>query len=198
MAYHSWGDDSIDWNALNSAVEYVGRTCRRYGFIPGQYKEKYGTLRFYAHFGHLSLHALVYPGYVYSQFPDWLWKLDCKYIGPTLRFFFEKLFVKWQCKVYAYAYRQAIKRWPQVYEEITCAMDQMQLVPEIEAEYKRRAEWYEKKKKYDAENDKEQHDQRVAHVAEILRTEYGPKEVQDIGDITNAIAVTIVDTVEDT
>lgn len=194
---HDWGDENFDWNGLNEAVRYVGHTCRKYGFIPGDYKEKWGTLRFYAHFGHLSLHAFIYPGYVYSQFPKWLWKLDCMYIGPILRKLFEKPFVWWQCKVYTYAYRQAIKKWPHLYTEITCCMEQKQLAPEIEAEYLRRRAAREEREKYERELAQELHSDRVSKVAELLRDEYGPKNVEGIGDITNAIAVTIVDTVED-
>jgi len=98
-------------------------TCRKWGFLGGQAKEKYGELRFYAKFGWLSLHTLIYPGYVYSQFPNWLWRLDCRYIGPTLRFFFERPFVWWQIKVYNWAYQRALARHPHLRAEILNSAD---------------------------------------------------------------------------
>lgn len=129
---HNWSDSDFDWKALNGAINIIGPTCRKYGLLGGQIKEKYGTLRFYAMFGYLSLHTLIYPGYVYSQFPKWLWTLDIKYIGPILRFFFERPFVWWQKKVYNYAYQKAVKKYPHIRKEILCAAD----YPEFIKNYK--------------------------------------------------------------
>lgn len=131
MVYHDWGDENVDWNGINAAVDYISSYCSKYALLMGQAKEKYGTVRFYAHFGHLSLHSIVYPGYVYSQFPKWLWKLDCYYIGPILQFFLEKPFVKWQMFIYNRAYQNAIRRWPHLRAEILCAADYIELIKDV-------------------------------------------------------------------
>lgn len=120
---HEWGDKEVDWVGIDDAAEYIGVFCRRWARLGGQAKEKYGTVRFYVNFGRVSLHTLVYPGYVYNQFPNWLWSLDCKYIGPTLRFVFGKISFKWQKYIYRKAYFNAIKKWPHLREEILCCAD---------------------------------------------------------------------------
>lgn len=125
---HQWGDEGVDWNGIESAAEYIATFCRRWAFLGGQYKEKYGTVRFYASFGCLSLHNIIYPGYYYNQFPKWLWNLDCDYIGPCLRFLFEKLFIRWQKFIYNMAYQRALKKWQHLRAEILCGADWIELI----------------------------------------------------------------------
>lgn len=125
---HQWGDPGVDWSGIGDAAEFISSYCKRQGLLGGQSKEKYGTVRFYAHFGYLSLHSIIYPGYMYSQFPKWLWKMDIYYIGPFLRFFFEKPFVWWQKKVYNRAYWKALKKWPHLRAEILCGADRPELI----------------------------------------------------------------------
>lgn len=120
---YNWGDENVDWNGINNAADFISDFCRKWGRLGGQSKEKYGTVRFYARFDKLSLHTLIYPGYVYNQFPDWLWKLDCSYLGQVLRFFFEPLFQKWRTEVYNIAYQKALKKWPHLRAEILCSAD---------------------------------------------------------------------------
>lgn len=118
-----WGDKSVDWKGISEVVLYFHDYSRRYGRLGGDVKEKYGTVRFYVQFGYLSLHGLVYPGYVRNQFPAWLWKLDLNVLTPVLQFFFERLFVFWQKKVYGRMYLNALKRYPHLEREILCAAD---------------------------------------------------------------------------
>lgn len=47
---HRWGDEDIDWDALRQCQNILYRWARL-GRITGQIKEKYGTLRWYAHVG---------------------------------------------------------------------------------------------------------------------------------------------------
>lgn len=128
MVYHDWSEENVDWNGINDCCNILHYICTRWGRFGGQIKEKYGTVRFYAHMGHISLHSLVYPGYVYSQFPNWLWKLDCNYIGPFLRFFFERLFVKWNIFIYNYAYQKCLKKYPHLRAELLCAANHPELI----------------------------------------------------------------------
>jgi len=128
MVYHEWGEKDVDWAGLDDCCNILHNTCTRWGRFGGQTKEKYGTVRFYAHMGWLCLHSLIYPGYVYNQFPKWLWTLDCKFIGPILRFFFEKIWTKWQIKVYNYAYQKCLKKYPHLRAEILCGADNAELI----------------------------------------------------------------------
>ena len=128
---HNWGDKDVDWDGIWEAARYIGTYCRRWGRLGGDYKEKFGTVRFYAHFGWLSLHTLIYPGYVSSQFPKWLWCLDCRVIGPVLRKLFERPFRWWQTKVYARAYWNALYRWPHLRAEILLCADYLELIPGV-------------------------------------------------------------------
>lgn len=125
---HQWGDKNVDWNGIESAASYLGSYCRRWGRFGGQTKEKFGTVRFYAHFGSLSLHTIIYPGYYYSQFPTWLWKLDIKFIGPILNKLFGKIFFSWQKFIYNKAYQNALKKWPHLKEEILCCADHPEFI----------------------------------------------------------------------
>ena len=122
---HYWGDEGVDWEGINSAASYIGLFCRKWGRISvTQYKEKYGTVRVYCSFRWVSLHSLTHPGYVYSQYPQWLWSADIRYIGP----FFRKsglsfLIWQWQKFIYRLAYKNALKKWPHLRKEILSCAD---------------------------------------------------------------------------
>jgi len=120
---HRWGDNTVDWDGIEGAVELISSFSRRWGRLGGQSKEKYGTVRFYAIFGNLSLHTLIYPGYAYNQFPKWLWVFDLCYIGPFLNAVVGGMFTRWQVVVYRKAYQKAIKKWPHLRDEILSAAD---------------------------------------------------------------------------
>lgn len=128
MVHHNWGDKNVDWKGISDAANFISNYSHRYGRLGGTSKEKYGTVRFYASFGYLSLHTLLYPGYHYSQFPKWLWTLDIMYIGPFMRKLFERPFVWWQKKVYNRAYQGALKRWPHLRGEILADADWVELI----------------------------------------------------------------------
>lgn len=131
MVIHYWGDKDVDWNGIDDAAHIIGKICTRYGRMMCHTKEKYATVRAYTTFGYLCLHGLIYPGYVGNQFPKWLWHLDCKYIGPFLQKFFTRPFVWWQVKVYQYAYKTALKKYPHLREEILCCADYHELLKDL-------------------------------------------------------------------
>ena len=122
---HTWGDDFKYFGEVGDAAFEIGQFCKRYGRISvTQTKEKYGTARVYCHFGWTSLHGLVYPGYVYSQFPKWLWTADVYYIGPLLRKWpLGVIMVKYQLFIYRLAYKRALKKYPMIREEILVGAD---------------------------------------------------------------------------
>lgn len=117
-----YNDEGYDYKSLDEAASFIHDYCVKYARLGGQAKEKYGTVRFYAMFGHLSLHSLIYPGYYYSQFPKWLWNLDI-YVIPKLLKPFERLFFRWQKFIYSRAYNLAFKKFPQVYKGIATGAD---------------------------------------------------------------------------
>lgn len=127
---HLWGDENVDWAGIDSAASFIQKYCNRWGRFGGQAKEKYGTVRFYARIGYLSLHGLVYPGYTYCQFPKWLWTLDIYYISPALQFVFGKLAYRWQTFIYKKAYGLAIQKWPHLKKEILYGADYEELLKE--------------------------------------------------------------------
>ena len=119
---HSWGDENVDWAGIGDSCDILYK-CKTWGRLGGQIKEKYGTVRFYASFGHLSLHTLIYPGHYYIRFPEWLYQLDNKIFTPILNFFFGKLFFWWQKKVYSHYYHVCLKKYPHLAKEIlSCAV----------------------------------------------------------------------------
>ena len=126
---HNWSDDSFDWKGLNESIYMMDSFMRFWGRIHVNSKEKFGTARLYVYFWDGSLHGLLYPGHVSSQFPKWLWSLDINYISKFIRRTrFHKLVQWWQYKVYGLAYAKALKYFPHIKAEIVCAADAPQLI----------------------------------------------------------------------
>lgn len=129
---HQWGDDRFDWKSLDDAIHLVTSIMWRWGRIGAYGKEKYGTARIGVSFYDGSLHSLLYPGYVASQFPGWLWSWDLWYISKFCRFIrLTRLINWWQTKIYSYAYSRAIKQFPGIAIEIVCCADAPNLIPEF-------------------------------------------------------------------
>lgn len=120
---HRWGDENVDWEGIEECCHILYKICTKYGRLGGQLKEKWGEIRFYARFEKLSLHSLIYPGYHFIQFPNWLYKLDNKVISPVLNFFFGKVFLKYQRYMYRLGYKRCLKAYPHLREEILSASD---------------------------------------------------------------------------
>jgi hypothetical protein len=115
MPSHYWGDEDFDWDSLYKAERELNRIMKRYGRIGVHSKEKYGTLRFSIYFCNGTLHSFTHPGYVYSQYPKWLWSFDImnkplKYIAPVIRF--------WQKLVFQYAFTTVCAKYPHIRKEI--------------------------------------------------------------------------------
>lgn len=119
MTYHEWGDDDVDWEAINAATDYLPMYMRRWGRIFSHGKEKYGTVRVSAVLGHISLHGILWPAYYYNQFLyKWMWKLDIVCVTPILRFLFSRVWGKYQVFIYRKAYKNALYKWPHIEDEI--------------------------------------------------------------------------------
>lgn len=122
---HDWSDKNFDWKSLNLAIDYMHNYMKKYARIGVHSKEKWGTARLYCYFYEGSLHSLTHPGYVYSQYPNWLWSFDIFYIRPFCqKIGLVKLVQWWQKKIYIKAYKNAVKKWPNIKKEILCCADQ--------------------------------------------------------------------------
>lgn len=121
-------DEYKYWAEIEEAASFIGRYCTKWGRLGGQAKEKYGTVRFYPHFGYLSLSTLIYPGYFYSPMPKWLFKLDIRFINPVLDLFLGRPFVDWQAYIYHRAYKKALVKWPHLRAEILCSASHLELL----------------------------------------------------------------------
>lgn len=121
---HNWGDENVDWKSLGLAEQDLYFICTKLGRIGGQMKEKYGTLRFYAHFHGLSIHNLFWPGYVYSKVPYHInvaSEVLAKYTGLSY------LFTRYQKLMYKVGYRYILHKYPSVRREIGSGADHPEL-----------------------------------------------------------------------
>lgn len=126
---HDWSDESFDWKSLNEAEGILYDTLKFYRVPVRDIKEKYGTLRCYTGLGWTSLHSIAYPGYVYSQFPNWLWKFDVNYGYPILKYTgIAYLSYNLHCWAYRRAYAKAVKKFPHIRTEILCCADYDELL----------------------------------------------------------------------
>lgn len=131
MVYHDWSDKSVDFDGINDAAEYIYDYLKWWRVPVRDRKEKFGTVRVY-----LSLHwergwlfqHLLYPNYIYYQFPQWMRKID--YCIPTDKLnwiitpFYEYL--------YRRAYRNALKKWPHLKCEILHSADYSELLVDLD------------------------------------------------------------------
>jgi hypothetical protein len=115
MPFHDWSDQNFDWKSLYSAIEEATEIMEKFGRIGVHSKEKYGTARWslYLFTGHL--HELTHPGYVFCQYPKWLWRFDVEY--RPLRFLIHPI-RWWQKRVVQYAFNYICNRYPHIVEEL--------------------------------------------------------------------------------
>lgn len=120
---HRWGDENVDWNGINDAAKYIADFLTKFGRVSVfDYKEKFGEVRVYCNLGWTSLHSIIYPGYAYSQFPQWLWVLDLKFFTYVLKIP-NRIVIRYHSALYRLAYKYAVKKWPHLHDEILNAAD---------------------------------------------------------------------------
>lgn len=123
MAYHDWSDDKVDWKGINDAAYFIASNLKKWGRVQVRdFKEKYGNVRIYLSFGWYNFHSITHPGYIYSQYPNWLWMLDCKY-GSKIIKPLNSIIIPLQAHFYKFLYKKAINKWPHLAEEILCLAD---------------------------------------------------------------------------
>jgi hypothetical protein len=127
MVMHFWGEPGVDWAGISAAAEYIGLGLRRWGRVSvTDYKEKYGSARCYLSLGLHDWHQLTHPGYVYRQWPGWLWPLNFR--GRWLLRLLNCVVLPYHIWLYRRYYRKAVERWPHLREEILCAADYPKLL----------------------------------------------------------------------
>lgn len=126
---HTWGDEGVDWAGINDAACFIATNLVRWGRVNVRdYKEKYGTVRVYCSLGWHQLHSITHPRHCFSQYPRWLWSLDCLYLSrviPRLTGWFVVPYHKW---LYRRVYSAAVRRWPHLAKEITYCADYGELL----------------------------------------------------------------------
>lgn len=124
---HDWSDESVDWKGISDAASYIYTYLKRWRVPVRDHKEKFGTVRVYTGLswerGWLFMH-LFYPGYMYYQFPKWVYRID--YMVPT--HWLNLILVPFYCRLYRRAYQNAIKKWPHLRKEILVHADYAELL----------------------------------------------------------------------
>lgn len=117
---------------LHRAAIDIGRYLTRHGRISvWDTKEKYGTARVYCTLGWGQLHDIAFPGYTHNRFPRWLWALDCMYLSRVVPVLCNAFVIPWQKRVYRKAYMEAVRLYPHLWWELTCAADYPELLVEL-------------------------------------------------------------------
>lgn len=129
MPSHYWGDKDFDWDSLYAAINQIDKIMRKYGRIGVHSKEKYGTARWSIYLCNNTLHSFTHPGYVYSQYPKWLWHFDLDYeplklISPLIRL--------WQKQIISYAFTEVCSKYPHIIDEIIHDCPEGLLPPHLE------------------------------------------------------------------
>lgn len=120
---HDWSSDWPYFEDVGLAAQYIASFLRKWGRIGVRdYKEKWGTVRVYLSLGWHQVHCITHPGYCFSQYPKWLWSLDCLYFSKVVQYL-NYLILPYHKWLYNKAYQNAVKKWPHIREEILVAVD---------------------------------------------------------------------------
>ena len=120
---HSWGDENVDWDGINDAAHFIGHWLSVWARVPvQQYKEKYGTVRVYCHFGWHGIYSIWRPSYAW--YPKW-WpmRLDFWLAETRLWQLLNRGVIHLQQMAYVHRYKKAVQRWPHLYKEIVSMAD---------------------------------------------------------------------------
>lgn len=125
---HHWGDNGVDFKGIANAADWIGQQLVRWGRVNvTTTKEKFGTARVYCSFGWYQFHSITHPRHAYSQYPRWLWHLDCDY-GNKICWLLNLLVVPYHRWLYRLVYRFALKKWPHLKREIIYGADKQELL----------------------------------------------------------------------
>lgn len=119
---HDWSDETVDWDGINAAAQYLGVGLRTYFRIAvADWKEKFGTVRVYCHFGWNSFYSVWRPSH--HWIPKWYpYYLDLLISRPIL-WVINPLVRRVQIWGYVLMYKNAVEKWPHLRDEILSAAD---------------------------------------------------------------------------
>src|SRR5262245_33912466 len=107
---HQWGDEDVDWDGINDAAYYIAHWLKTWVRMPiMDYKEKFGTVRVYCHFGWHGIYTIWRPNYYW--YPKW-WpmKLDF-WLANTWAFKqLNRFVILLHTKAYAWRYKKAVQK----------------------------------------------------------------------------------------
>lgn len=137
---HDWGDDKVDWKGIGDSAEYIATNLVRWGLVNVRdWKEKFGTVRIYCSLGWYQFHSITHPRHVWGRYPKWLWALDCKYGSKIVRPL-NWIVIPYHKWLYRRLYRNAVRKWPHLMEEILSAADFDELLVDVTPEWRMRCE----------------------------------------------------------
>lgn len=130
---HSWGDENVDWEGIDFSARYIGENLKRWGRVSvSQYKEKFGTVRVYCTLGWRSLLTITHPGYMhYRPYPKWLMTLDIFWLSKIIPVMFNWIIVPYHKWLYRKLYKDMIKKYPHLKQEIFCTADYYDLLEDL-------------------------------------------------------------------
>lgn len=128
---HNWSDKDVDWKGINDAAEYIGTNLVKYGRMDATHKEKWGTVRVYVSMGWFQIHSITHPQSHYSQYPKWLWELDCSH-GDKITRVLNIVAIPYHKFLYRLFYKRAIQKWPHLTKEIIYGADHMSLLSDLQ------------------------------------------------------------------
>lgn len=141
-----------DYQVLDDIAYNMGQELRFWRVSVRDAKEKYGIVSIYCSFGITNLHDLIYPGYVYNQFPKWLRKLDEHVINPfMIKSKLTDLIVMFHMYQYTRIYLKYIKLYPKYKENILVGADHRELL-EYDRMSPKLSELVERLKEYQAKD----------------------------------------------
>lgn len=143
---HDWSANNVDWDGINGAARFIGQWLRTWARMSvGDYKEKFGTVRVYCHFGWSTLYSIYRPGYMWIP-TWWPYKLDLwfSYNTPFLKIL-NSIAVPIQKNLYVWRYKKAVQKWPHLYDEIVTCADYGELFEGTIPGYKHGDYWQEVK-----------------------------------------------------
>jgi len=139
---HDWSEENVDWKGINDAARFIAEYLRVWFRVPVRdYKEKFGTVRIYTGLGWTQFYQIFYPGYCWIK-PWWPNKLDhwLSYDTPVLTWI-NRIVIPVHKWAYTRRYKQAVQKWPHLYNEIIAAADHGELFEGVVPGYKHSNYW---------------------------------------------------------
>lgn len=144
---HTWNDKGVDWRGISKSAEEIRDFLVKWGRVNVRdYKEKRGSVRVYLSLGWHQLHSITHPGHVFSRYPHWLWKLDCRYFYKIFQLL-NYVVVPYHVWLYKLAYKRAVHKRPHLIAEIICGADYGELLEGLFPEWDKWSESEIKRKK---------------------------------------------------